>query len=201
MSKHLPKITKALTVEYRRNIVEKLIEQLREAWVETGETTLANYITQLEICIYEKKYILGSLEDYRSKIRSLKFNLKYNGTTLFIKYSPDELIDLTSAELGATSSMATAAAVYNPIGQSSVEESKPIPKTRDAYEISSALEELDKNVLPNVLGLDKEKKSMLVCFKCGPSGYVKTHSRQTRSADEGETTFAECTKCGNKWKQ
>ena len=38
------------------------------------------------------------------------------------------------------------------------------------------------------------------CRKCG-STMVEWHQRQTRSADEGITTFCQCRRCGKRWRQ
>ena len=38
------------------------------------------------------------------------------------------------------------------------------------------------------------------CRKCG-STEVEWHQRQTRSADEGITTFCQCRQCGKRWRQ
>lgn len=38
----------------------------------------------------------------------------------------------------------------------------------------------------------------MTCGKCG-SNRIKMRSQQTRSGDEGQTVFALCSMCGNKW--
>ncbi|KAL7707528.1 DNA-directed RNA polymerase I subunit [Lotmaria passim] len=39
------------------------------------------------------------------------------------------------------------------------------------------------------------------CETCGVHRPCKTFARQTRSADEGQTIFFQCTKCGSEWQQ
>ncbi|KAG5490571.1 hypothetical protein JKF63_00691 [Porcisia hertigi] len=39
------------------------------------------------------------------------------------------------------------------------------------------------------------------CETCGVHTLCKTFARQTRSADEGQTIFFQCTKCGSEWQQ
>lgn len=39
------------------------------------------------------------------------------------------------------------------------------------------------------------------CETCGMHRPCKTFARQTRSADEGQTIFFQCTKCGSEWQQ
>lgn len=41
-------------------------------------------------------------------------------------------------------------------------------------------------------------EGVLECFKCG-SRRTFSFQRQTRSADEGATTFAQCVDCGDRW--
>lgn len=43
------------------------------------------------------------------------------------------------------------------------------------------------------------EEGVLECRKCG-SKKTFSFQRQTRSADEGSTTFAQCASCGQKWK-
>lgn len=41
-------------------------------------------------------------------------------------------------------------------------------------------------------------ESVLQCLKCNSFKTI-SYQKQTRSADEGMTTFVHCVKCGNKW--
>lgn len=43
------------------------------------------------------------------------------------------------------------------------------------------------------------EEGVLECGKCG-SRRTFSFQKQTRSADEGATTFAQCIQCGNKWR-
>jgi DNA-directed RNA polymerase subunit M/transcription elongation factor TFIIS len=43
------------------------------------------------------------------------------------------------------------------------------------------------------------EEGVLQCFKC-KSFKTLSYQRQTRSADEGATTFIQCVECGNKWR-
>jgi DNA-directed RNA polymerase subunit M/transcription elongation factor TFIIS len=196
---------KTLSIKDRKTITNKLIKDLSEFWG-AGNKNFSNikeYITVLEEHVYDRKYLTGSLEDYRNKIFSLKFNLENNGNFLFPKYSPSELLKLTTEELGI--GYENKNKNYDPIVEikksiaSDLVENESKNKKKNAYEILGTLDDLQKNILPKVLG-DGPIKSIIRCSKCGPDAYVKTHSRQTRSADEGETTFAECTICGKTWK-
>lgn len=49
----------------------------------------------------------------------------------------------------------------------------------------------DVNVLP---------KTKVACPECG-NNEAYWQLRQTRSADEAETRFLECTKCGHRWRE
>lgn len=43
------------------------------------------------------------------------------------------------------------------------------------------------------------EEGVMECGKCGSKRTI-SFQKQTRSADEGATTFAQCVDCGNKWK-
>lgn len=54
-------------------------------------------------------------------------------------------------------------------------------------------------LLNDALGIVEVADSVTPCRKCG-SLKVTENSVQTRSADEGATSFYFCTKCKNSWK-
>jgi len=58
---------------------------------------------------------------------------------------------------------------------------------------------LRKIPLNDALGIVEVADSVTPCKKCG-SLKVTENSVQTRSADEGATSFYFCTKCKNSWK-
>ena len=43
------------------------------------------------------------------------------------------------------------------------------------------------------------EEGVLECYRCGSKKTI-SYQRQTRSADEGATTFAICVKCNNSWR-
>lgn len=43
------------------------------------------------------------------------------------------------------------------------------------------------------------EEGVLQCIKCGSKKTI-SFQRQTRSADEGMTTYAQCVECNNRWK-
>jgi DNA-directed RNA polymerase subunit M/transcription elongation factor TFIIS len=46
---------------------------------------------------------------------------------------------------------------------------------------------------------DEVEEGVLECSKCHSKRTI-SYQRQTRSADEGATTFAQCVNCSHKWK-
>lgn len=110
MSKHLPKTIKPLTADQRKVVIDQLRQDLTPIWEKFngntlksskhGITKLSTYLREMENDAYEKRYLMGSLDDYRDKIRTLKYNLKYNGAILFLRHAPDNIVDIEPRELG-----------------------------------------------------------------------------------------------------
>jgi DNA-directed RNA polymerase subunit M/transcription elongation factor TFIIS len=225
MSKNAPKTPKILSASYRKKIVDYFnVADIEKSWnvggtdkaggVSSKTTTFLNYIKKLENAIYDKKYSLGSLDEYRNKVESLKYNLRHNGVNLLLRYSPEELVDVSPHDLGASFTASSeqqqfqTKSSYDPLcltvaslkieERQSESESTSTSKL-DPTENASVVDHYRKKILPKVLGKVK-LVSMLRCKHCGPSAYVESYSKQTRSADEGETTFANCTKCKRKWR-
>jgi DNA-directed RNA polymerase subunit M/transcription elongation factor TFIIS len=199
MSKYLVKVPKALVPEYRKKVVSILCApEIEEEWLlKNGSSTrkFKEYIEKLESLTHDQKHLLGSLEDYRNKIKDLKFNLKHNGRNLF-NYSPEDLIEVDLANEPSSLKKSN----YEPLSKI-IARSKS-NKAEENYgdsDVPSIVDRFKKVVIPNVFGSSKAT-SMIHCRYCGPSAYVETFSKQTRGADEGETTFAECTTCGRKWR-
>lgn len=220
MSKNTPKIPKALTTDFRKKVLLSFVGNLQSVWnliskkkLEElhGILELKDYIKELENVVYEKTYVLGSMEGYTNKLKCLKFNLRHNGVVLFSSYFPEELSTLSSEDLGKnwTEDLENEERNYYPLHKLVEENEKKkimlsatttnITATKDFSEISTIVDNYQKNIIPGVFG-NAKMRSMLKCRFCGPSAYVDAKTKQTRSADEGETVFAECTKCRRKWK-
>ena len=43
------------------------------------------------------------------------------------------------------------------------------------------------------------EEGVLQCYRCGSKKTI-SFQKQTRSADEGSTTFAQCVQCGKRWR-
>jgi len=85
-------------------------------------------------------------------------------------------------------------------------EGKGIPKNYETivYHAKVPYEDTIRKILRGVslndaLGIVEVADSVTPCRKCG-SLKVTENSVQTRSADEGATSFFFCTKCKNSWK-
>ena len=140
----------------------------------------------VEAAMYEK-FESEKQEGYKSKFRSLKFNLKNNevlradvlsGTVL-----PADLIAMSEAEL-ATKERQQARTVAT---------SNKFDGARSDFMIAKA-EQINK-----MAGIKKAGG----VFKCGKCKSDKStyYQQQTRSADEPMTVFITCTMCGNRWRQ
>lgn len=73
------------------------------------------------------------------------------------------------------------------------------PEKIDEYEVSEKIDASDSVIMTgediNIL-----PKTRVICPKCS-NKEAYWELRQTRSADEAETRFLQCTKCGYKWRE
>jgi transcription factor S len=67
------------------------------------------------------------------------------------------------------------------------------------YEISEKVKSSD-NVIITGDDIQTLPKTKVKCSKCG-NNEAYWRLRQTRSADESETRFLRCTKCGHTWRE
>ena len=115
--------------------------------------------------------------NYRTKARSLKFNLNKNANLkarfLAGEITPKTLAMMTSAEMAS-------------------EEQQKLQE--QVTKESTDARRTDWLLVNNVI-----KEGMFKCGKCR-SNKTTYYQQQTRGADEPMTTFVSCTECGNSWK-
>ncbi len=111
-TKNGPKIPRPLSDEIVCRAIDQLKTESLSAWNRIPKDKLEelckkhkidsfeDYIEQLEQAVNDKKYLLGTADSYRYKICQLSYNLHHNGVTLFVKYKPRKLADVSSYDLG-----------------------------------------------------------------------------------------------------
>lgn len=203
MVKHLPN-------DCREKIKEHFEEKLSHVWKsiprQEFRTThkiqdFSIYIEKLEKEVYDARYLLGgSVNKYRLHLHSLIVNLEENGGNLFLKYSPKQLASLNSMQLSENYKGSSES--YIPIGLTYQQElQKPAPKGSLHEIYSNTIEELEKTVLPQIIG--ENVPSFIRCNKChaaGKEGQVRSRERQTRSGDEPMSLYLNCKICGSQWR-
>jgi transcription elongation factor S-II len=128
------------------------------------------------------------IKGYQAKARSLVFNLKKNE-----KLRANVLHGTTTAE----------AIVYMSVQDMATENQikdrrEVLDEAKDAKRSDYMTENYDK--IHRDLGLDPNLGTQFTCGKC-KSTKINYQQYQTRSSDEPMTTFLQCIKCGNRWKQ
>mmetsp|Transcript_38306 Transcript_38306/g.43743 ORF Transcript_38306/g.43743 Transcript_38306/m.43743 type:complete len:297 (-) Transcript_38306:1158-2048(-) len=180
----------------RQNIAKKLnslLELSRNEMINAGLNSEAfnsvciSCATEIEVAI-EKKHGRDH-SDYKSKARSLVFNLKKNGSLrnqlLMGATTSSELISMASEDL-ATS-------------EKTKERDAEVSKLRDSRLLD--WDQKNENKINEMCGI-KGDLLQASLFTCGRCKSIKTTStqKQTRSADEPMTVFVLCLNCGNRWK-
>lgn len=111
-----------------------------------------------------------------AKTQKVLFNISVNRTYLMTTYTPAELLRLTDHEFGKHSAL-------------QVQKRKQKKELKDYYTL------LKKDFLSShVKGVN-----VIKCRRCG-KGDINFTTKQTRSADEGMTSFCHCPHCDCRWK-
>jgi len=153
----------------------QIVDLLRDA---LGESTSGDSVDAEKIAseIEAELYILyeGATREYKTKFRSIVFNLKKNRE---LRDSVMQLI-IPAKKLCTMSTQDMAS-----------EELKKERKKIEEYHLEASK-------------LNQMNQTSTDMFKCGKCGKRETtyYQMQTRSADEPMTTFHTCTHCGNRWK-
>eukprot|EP00164_Ancoracysta_twista_P003866 GFYU01005186.1.p1 GENE.GFYU01005186.1~~GFYU01005186.1.p1 ORF type:complete len:315 (-),score=67.19 GFYU01005186.1:370-1314(-) len=163
------------------NVRDKVRQQLYEALCRTEDEdarTDSNpgpIAEAIETCMFNLYKDTG--KDYKTKFRSLSFNLKdpknpsLRANVLLSIISPEKLCQMTSHEMA----------------------SDDVKKEREEHQRIGK-----EKVMPD-WDRDKSTTNMFKCGKCGERKCTY-YQMQTRSADEPMTTFVTCQHCGNRWK-
>jgi len=180
----------------RQNIAKKLnslLELSRKEMIDAGLNAEAftgvcvSCATEIEAAI-EKEHGRDH-SDYKTKARSLVFNLKKNASLrsqlLMGATAPGELISMSSEHL-ATS-------------EKKQERDAEVDRLRDSRLLD--WDQKNESKINEMCGIkgDLLQASLFTCSRCKS---IKTTStqKQTRSADEPMTVFVFCLNCGKRWK-
>ncbi len=138
------------------------------------------YTSQLEACAVA--YSMNDYAKYISTMDRITFNLQLNGARLIKRYPISVLCLLSHASLRVD----TSGAVRDHDVETQLSQLLADAK-RSAEEATSLAESV-------------HSLNIVRCAKCKGTSEITRFSEQTRSADEGMTTFYMC-KCGYRWKQ
>lgn len=200
MSKTSKAIVKPLNIEYRIKCTKHLVEACKGSLKGLKELKIdeSKYMDELETQVYNRCYLLGSLDAYKSTITSLLYNLRHNGLHLISKYKPAELVKVPVSELGHGIDSKDESS-YEPVATFTIVDKGDEKNKHEVYELNEVVNNLRQKVIPKAL--DVEGVSMYKCPKCKIGFVDSSNNRQTSSADEGMTVTAECKNCGHQWKQ
>ena len=118
---------------------------------------------------------------YEGKLLQLLHNLRSHAAILMQRYAPHELVWLDDTELALNTGSIVAG-----------EESK-------AQRLTKILEDSTKHTTVSLQGIPESNATFLRCRKC-KSTKIEFNQKQTRSGDEGMTSFCICKDCGTTWK-
>jgi DNA-directed RNA polymerase subunit M/transcription elongation factor TFIIS len=152
-----------------------------------------------------RKYLSIKLKSPKEGLLPLKEMLnkylKYNNAVIINRYLTDhnetkedydenlyEIVELVKAEKKPTGSFLKS--ILNGLFRNN------LLWSHRNFDTIRTLEEEEDEFTTTPFSLEE---GVLECYKCG-SKKTFSYQRQTRSADEGATTFAECAMCGTKWR-
>lgn len=123
---------------------------------------------------------------YEGKFKQLQHNLSFNATHLCGTHTPYVLIWLDDFHLAQTTP-------FQSIQSEANSHTNYLKKILTSSEMVETKQSADL-----ALGLAKQT-TFLKCRRC-KSGNIKFGQKQTRSGDEGMTSFCSCQDCGTTWK-
>lgn len=156
------------------NKLEKHKEEAAELGIELTEDMIEDLAFNLEKGIYNKA---KKPNDYRTQYRAISANITYtpNAPNVRRRLFTKEWDPLWTGEQSSIN-------LYPELEEIRKNEAKEEQRIKDAY--------------------NKKKMSINSMYTCGKckNNKVEHYQKQTRSADEPMTVFANCLVCGNRWK-
>lgn len=160
---------------------------LMKAFTDTEDKEKVEAIcNRVEICLFRKFDENTDSKEYKTKLRSLKFNLTKNAE-LRVELLEGNLKPFTLSEMSSDELV-------------SKEKRKEVEEQREKLFNEARSDWLQKNrdKMNKQAGIDQVGGF----FKCEECKSTKTthYQKQTRGADEPMTIFAQCTECGHNWR-